>query len=712
MEVKEYYLYIDESGTFEGGREDSSLVGGVLCESNLANESTANKLINSIRDKYIIDGESMLHDTNPRHPYNVDLSFCHATQLPYSIKFKAKLDMVEEILTAGYRPVIFQQDRSTYIKNSTETYLIFLADGIVKLMQDLSIDGPYKLNIVIEERKDTGGKNKNKKFNDGRNYIIRSEDVKNEIYKFISIAKIKNPDSFVHEPPIPNIKMANKNNKLLVLSDYVCNLWYTQNHYLDGENLEEYTQFRKLAEQYKNKYSLCSMNIYSLLNKHLKSDEYMDVLLISMTIDKKTYKLDEFIMTLQDKLANTKLPIIELELERYLAKFEYLIDVKRACHQAIEMLNRTENALDNPKILREYYYIFMTKLYIWKMAAFTHLGMLDEFKKSSDICDGYIDKAQDINLYLSTAIRRVVNLQDQLNFDKSLALGRELLLIIKKLRNSLKEIEILSGHRFTLYDDYFGRLCGSLVWTCSLMNFKSKEILEEGRAYSESAIASFRRQEDKARQYQYRSELEAKYEHYREAVYFLEKGLNLNIKVKDSSQYRTLGDFGWYHLSKILSQLLWKGSSEDATVAKIAFRASLPAWKNYKKNVGTLYHPVIITYTKIALCYAYLGNYSPALDLVKSAYEAAYNSDSSIISAIALTEHATYLGIRAMSGTVDKDGIESLRYKLLMFEDKWPLEKMQEIFSSWDGELERILEYNDVNIASSQLLRLADTIDF
>lgn len=43
------------------------------------------------------------------------------------------------------------------------------------------------------------------------------------------LAKVKSPSSFPNSANIRSIKMDNdKHNTMLVLSDYVCNLWYTK----------------------------------------------------------------------------------------------------------------------------------------------------------------------------------------------------------------------------------------------------------------------------------------------------------------------------------------------------------------------------------------------------------------------------------------------------------------------------------------------------
>ena len=111
--IEKYYLFLDESGTFDENEdkydEECSLVGGVLCKQELADKQVAGRLIEELRNEYI---EQIALDPNEKE---VDLTFRHATQLPYKIKANAKVSMLEKILTKGYIPVIFQQSKKGLI---------------------------------------------------------------------------------------------------------------------------------------------------------------------------------------------------------------------------------------------------------------------------------------------------------------------------------------------------------------------------------------------------------------------------------------------------------------------------------------------------------------------------------------------------------------------------------------------------------------------
>ena len=146
-----YYLYLDESGNFWDGKEDNlsyqespSLVGGVLCTQERIDDSFAGELHSKVVQSFL--------QAYPQYKdKNVD--FDHATDATKILKSDApdlKLSMVEAIRDAGYIPIVFQQNRKYSFETNTTTYIMFLVEGIIKLIEDRKI---AKLSVVIGKRK-------------------------------------------------------------------------------------------------------------------------------------------------------------------------------------------------------------------------------------------------------------------------------------------------------------------------------------------------------------------------------------------------------------------------------------------------------------------------------------------------------------------------------------------------------------------------------
>ena len=144
--IKEkYYLYLDESGNFweddPSDRISPSLIGGVLCTKELANEDVAQKVHSDVVQDFI-----------KKHPQYKNADFNHATEaVAQEDKPDLKLRMVEAITKNGYIPVVFQQKGKFFIETNTTTYIMFLVEGIIKLIEDRQIKN---LTVVIGERLD------------------------------------------------------------------------------------------------------------------------------------------------------------------------------------------------------------------------------------------------------------------------------------------------------------------------------------------------------------------------------------------------------------------------------------------------------------------------------------------------------------------------------------------------------------------------------
>ena len=51
-------------------------------------------------------------------------------------------------------PIVFSQSEKVHIKDSTTTYIMFLVDGLVKLIQDCNFQKNFHLTVTVGGRKD------------------------------------------------------------------------------------------------------------------------------------------------------------------------------------------------------------------------------------------------------------------------------------------------------------------------------------------------------------------------------------------------------------------------------------------------------------------------------------------------------------------------------------------------------------------------------
>lgn len=149
-EGKTYWLWLDESGTFEEDpgetRNGPSLVGGVWCEDAVRRavrpaSIPAERVGNAPRFRDAFPG------TARPEVY-------HSAELPKSIRTAARAAVVQGCVEQGLEFVFFRNRSKIRIPDSTITYLNFLAEGLAQFMAHLSVQGPAHLEVVIGRRVD------------------------------------------------------------------------------------------------------------------------------------------------------------------------------------------------------------------------------------------------------------------------------------------------------------------------------------------------------------------------------------------------------------------------------------------------------------------------------------------------------------------------------------------------------------------------------
>ena len=168
-------------------------------------------------------------------------------------------------------------------------------------------------------------------------------------------------------------------------------------------------------------------------------------------------------------------------LESYGLILKYLLNVYRKFDEVVAQVAGTlDFIVDGAAWLGSYLNEFVASLKLYKLTALSHLGKIVEFDKLAEECQPEIqalfETGKNVELYLKFVNRRVVNLQDVLDYDESLKLGIETIDLLEREKN------------FSVYKDQYYRLCGSLASTCYLTLNKSLDNLELARKFSDVAI--------------------------------------------------------------------------------------------------------------------------------------------------------------------------------------------------------------------------------
>lgn len=592
MTKEKYYLFLDESGNFweddPSDRVSPSLIGGVLCQKELANKSVAEKVHSDVVQDYIKE-----------YPQYENANFDHATEaVAVEDKPELKLRMVEATTKAGYIPVVFQQKDKYFIQTNTTTYIMFLVEGIIKLIEDRKIEN---LSVVIGERLDLDEKEvwqrKHPDLSEKayKGTYIPKKDIVSEFHKFLAVAKIREAYAFGDLKPQVTFDLGNdKEDSLLILCDYICNTYLTgisfqkEEHKRRFEKLKRENHTGRTADNKYQVYTITETFEAEKLKRYIADRNYGEALFFCMTVDVEDEEFERAKNELTIQLSKIKGNDKKFILDILYSKIGRLIQVERSLQIAITIIDKLLQFFrklewrSGEKILQNMFY---ANLYLYKMAALTHMGDVKRFKVIADKCEHYVKETQDINFFLMYKNRWIVDLQDIFQYNDSLKLGKELLSLMETYAETEKEIENKFGYKFSACLDQLPKVANSLALTAYFTLNNSNEHLEEAREYSDIAIQYFEGKEDDiVRAYQTRSQIEAEAGNFADAIMYLNKGLHINFENMSAEQVNGLKQFGWYHVTKILNRMIKIGSDDYRSLGIKVIENCLPAFTEYKDS--------------------------------------------------------------------------------------------------------------------------------
>jgi hypothetical protein len=724
---RQYFLYLDESGDFEENRDNfssPSLVGGILCEKDICEVRKAENIISQVREKYIVINEQYKNS-----------NFHHATELPSEIKADVKVDMVEAIINNGFIPIIFQQKSKEKILNNTTTYISFLVDGIVKLIQDFSFHNPIELTVTIGYRQDVDIKRKKESKGELnlKNDYIKPQFIKSEFEKYITIAQIRESYNFRNKFKV-HLKFANdKGDAFLVLSDYICNFYYTKESLQCKKHLNK--RVMKLLNV-KNTRNNSKFNTYSIyeepeierLKRNISDGNFGEALFFAVLINHQTEEWESFKPKLRKCLADISESELSMALNNFYAKMQLLGTFSGKSNQVIQIVDNVIGFIGYKDILRSCYDSCMARIYLFKMAALMHRGNYTQFIRISEKCESHVKASKDLNIYLMFANRMTTFYYANFQYVKSIEIGEQLLHILKKLSQEVNSIFQETGYRFNICDDQYEKICGTLALSyygaCSI----SKEYADQARRYSLNAMSGFVKENDKRRTAQVLAQIEAESGNYEQACNCLNYGLNVNVHsilspdfTKGERPLSKFGDFDWYHLTKLLAVMV---SSSDEQYRKLAIsmiQDSFECFKNYVTRIEQQIHfPIFITFCMYARALINSTESNKYKMFARALFEKAilsteeFKNSSPRFRAAGLVIRANYLLALLKIGNNNEfnSALQDLKEKLKDYCSSKPIsEEMKSVFGWWYNGLKEIT-YEDKDYTKHVLSKMSRTILF
>lgn len=596
---RQYYLYLDESGDFDENKNECysapSLVGGILCTQKLANEAGADAILSSVWQSFV-----------GLYPEHVGENYRHATEIRNGAeKAELKVMMVEEIVKQGYVPVVFQQKDKYVLPTNTMTYIMYLVDGLIKLIEDT---GLQHLEVIIGGRKDMDKVRAYEATHPGEKgrFYISKEQIENEYRRFFALAKIREAYALGNSNPSVTFAMGDdKKNDLLVLSDWICNAYKTYKSF-KGEIQQRFGKLKKLSYQH---YSITVRPEAECLKRYIDDRNYSEALFFWLGLpETEDEYLERAKESLTKQLKNIRGSDKQFLLDSLYNKIGRLVKSERALEEAITIIDKAIAFLGpeewwsgNDDVMR---HEFFANLYLYKMAALTHLGRISAFRQIAEKCENHVKKTRDITLFFIFQNRIVVDLQDNFAYDESLRIGKELLAIAERFAYVEREIQDTYGLDFGALGDQVPKVNGSLALTCYFTLNKSYKCLKDARRFSDAALQGFdSNHQDVERTMQVRAHIEMEAGDWKSALHFLEQGIALTLGSASANDFSKLGGFAWYHVAKIIERLLAHPDSEAQNKGRELFNRIRYAFLAYLKDANKpLGYPDFISAALFGVC--------------------------------------------------------------------------------------------------------------
>ena len=516
--MKEYELWIDESGNFEQENEQDtsrfpSLVGGVLLEKNTFSDKEITALVNG----------DALDSKEPPHAMNMDK---HE-------KEKVVLPALEMIVKRGGKLVYFENRQRIDIYTNRELYLRLLATGLIKLFSVLGVDGPFLIDITIAVRYSKS------EIDDELSKITDDEYVRTLRYYIKNGWKERSFD-IDNDCRINLAILSARSERRLQLADYACNSRITRKSKQFGAAAK-----KRLEVLFDSGYIfdfniLTSENIIiSALDKSNISDAMMEYYTGRGDIDKtRMHKL------IYERLANSSYRIAHLQLRSFANSLIDMVRVdddfefdERIIKEVIKDLN---NSFKNNGINIQSDELFM-KLYLYladryiKEGDVIHAGpVIKEMKELLDTMNYKVENL--VYLYLFNEKKALYEIKC-MDYKAAVDTMNITIKCIENLISVLdldKSISEFINDQDDFKSEYLGdAYCMKIYAEMFLQRFDKGLYDRCLRDDTDKALAQYEYEGELERNQQYRAHVEMEQGNYFDALRWLFKTKGINLQTEN-----------------------------------------------------------------------------------------------------------------------------------------------------------------------------------
>lgn len=505
--MRSFELYLDESGKFinEDNAITPSLIGGILVKKDDLSIEKAQDIM-----------DEAIKNVSGNYVHINDIS-----KIDLKLSGKISTEIMQQIKKIPSYVVIFSNKELLDFKDDKLLYLNIMAEGIINLLEKLSIEkaDPIELNIIAAVRRDL--------HIDDDKTIIEIEEYSTKIRERIYM-KMAEKNLFLSKNCKVNFKLSSaRKNAKLMLADVVCNSKLTLNS--NKFNSEQRNVLNSIFDSSKYIFSVFRPDLQKKISEYLMQNNIVDaIFLLNEENDDKTYK--ELISLIVNNINTMPISNLRIQLDLLSLKIKSLIDVQRNLFLCEKFLIKLQEDIIK-KIKVKDFIINKLKIDIslYLLTIYTHLGDNNNSKKQIEISQSELSKINGswdfLNYYYILKIREAVYYNTCFNNIKAIEVLTEVINTFVNLLKTMNGINEFSNIKSDMIAKAVGTRLQSYVnlITPNLSDNLRQEYYKKGIEDSDFAIEQFVSEIDKKRQYQYRAMLEISINNYEEALKYLMK---------------------------------------------------------------------------------------------------------------------------------------------------------------------------------------------
>lgn len=507
--MKQFFLYLDESGNFEADsnlKESPSLVGGLLSYDKEIDRSFAANLL---------EGKQV-----------------HSCVIPYYEYGTFAIGILKKLELHGCDMVIFENKERLEVVDGDTTYLNIISEGIIQLLQLLITEhGTVKLNVIVAVRRAINREEYKS------NYIINKTEYVKRLQEKIIIGLARQSNLSITKDHWSLSFASARKDARLMLADVVCHSWFRKNKKFDP------LQKEIINSIYKDKF------LFSVFPDEL--DKIFQRMLTRGNLGEAIYEV--YVTSEEKSIANYTSQIAlrlnnlneyskEIQLQTTFSKIMNLVYVDDWNQNLIfETIHRLKKYFLKELELKSISSAkFFMDIYLLSFTIATHRGDIlqaeEEIENCKTVLPTLVNKWESFDYYFLYQIRKGIHLINKYELTSCIELMDDL---EKSIDNTFSLTPLADGFNnvcINMKSDIKGKILGNRLQARFRLIKNDIKQLKMARCDSDRAMKEFTRQIDINRQYQYRSRIEYETGNYNEALAWLFK----SFQTEPSNDYNCI----------------------------------------------------------------------------------------------------------------------------------------------------------------------------